>query len=99
MELTLYQVDAFTRTPFAGNPAAVCVLEETIPDELMQSIANEMNLSETAFVRRKGEGGWHLRWFTPTDEVDLCGLPLWLHHMCCSRENSYPQTRRPSSKP
>lgn len=87
MELTLYQVDAFTRTPFAGNPAAVCVLEETIPDELMQSIANEMNLSETAFVRRKGEGGWHLRWFTPTDEVDLCGhATLATSHVLFERE-------------
>lgn len=87
MELTLYQVDAFTRTPFAGNPAAVCVLEETIPDELMQSIANEMNLSETAFVRRKGEGGWHLRWFTPTEEVDLCGhATLATSHVLFERE-------------
>ena len=73
MELTLFQVDAFTSTPFAGNPAAVCVLDTAIDEALMQSVANEMNLSETAFVRRREDGAWHLRWFTPTDEVDLCG--------------------------
>ena len=73
MELTLYQVDAFTTSPFAGNPAAVCVVEEALSDETMQAIANEMNLSETAFVRRTEEGTWHLRWFTPVAEVDLCG--------------------------
>lgn len=73
MELTLYQVDAFTSTPFAGNPAAVCVVEEALADDRMQAIANEMNLSETAFVRKKEDGSWHLRWFTPVAEVDLCG--------------------------
>ena len=73
MELTLYQVDAFTATPFTGNPAAVCVLEQALEDGLMQSIANEMNLSETAFVRKREDGAWHLRWFTPVSEVDLCG--------------------------
>lgn len=73
MELTLYQVDAFTTMPFAGNPAAVCVVEEDLSDDLMQAIANEMNLSETAFVRSRNEGKWHLRWFTPVAEVDLCG--------------------------
>ncbi|MBI1290028.1 PhzF family phenazine biosynthesis isomerase [bacterium] len=66
-------VDAFTTTAFAGNPAAVCVLPEDRPDEWMQSLAREMNLSETAFLRRLGEGTWSLRWLTPAVEVNLCG--------------------------
>jgi PhzF family phenazine biosynthesis protein len=72
MRLPITQVDAFTQTPFAGNPAAVCVLTEALPDGVMQSIAAEMNLSETAFVRAEGDG-YRLRWCTPTVEVDLCG--------------------------
>jgi len=67
-----YLIDAFTDRAFAGNPAAVCLLENPIPDELMASIAREMNLSETAFVLREGDA-WHLRWFTPAVEVPLCG--------------------------
>ncbi len=70
--LPIYQVDAFTDRPFAGNPAAVCPLEAPIPDALMQDIAAENNLSETAFVLRDGNA-FALRWFTPTVEVDLCG--------------------------
>ena len=66
------QVDAFTAAPFAGNPAAVCVLDRPAPEEWMQSVALEMNLSETAFLVREN-GGFHLRWFTPTMEVALCG--------------------------
>ncbi len=73
MELTIRQVDAFTRKPFAGNPAAVCVVETFPEAAFMQSVANEMNLSETAFVRRREDGEWDLRWFTPKAEVDLCG--------------------------
>ena len=68
----LWQVDAFTDQPFAGNPAAVCVLEEPRDDQWMQAVAAEMNLSETAFVRPLDQG-FELRWFTPTVEVDLCG--------------------------
>jgi PhzF family phenazine biosynthesis protein len=68
----LVQVDAFTSTPFAGNPAAVCVLEAYPADAWLQAVAREMNLSETAFLRRSADG-WDLRWFTPTAEVDLCG--------------------------
>ncbi|HET7790908.1 MAG TPA: PhzF family phenazine biosynthesis protein [Gemmatimonadales bacterium] len=68
----MVQVDAFTRTPFAGNPAAVCLLEHAAEDRWMQSVAAEMNLSETAFLH-PAEGGYRLRWFTPTVEVDLCG--------------------------
>src|SRR5258708_5145053 len=70
--LPLYQVDAFTNRPFAGNPAAVCPLEGPIPEALMQDIALENNLSETAFFHRQGDA-FSLRWFTPTVEVDLCG--------------------------
>jgi PhzF family phenazine biosynthesis protein len=70
--LPLYQVDAFTNRPFAGNPAAVCPLEAPIPEALMQDIANENNLSETAFFHRQGDA-FSLRWFTPTVEVELCG--------------------------
>ena len=72
MELILYQVDAFSDKPFGGNPAAVCVLDEWLSDELMQNIAAEMNLSETAFCV-KNEDKYHLRWFTPKAEVDMCG--------------------------
>lgn len=73
MSLPLYQVDAFTNTAFAGNPAAVCVLSTRRSADWMQDVAAEMNLSETAFLRPLPEKGYRLRWFTPTDEVDLCG--------------------------
>lgn len=72
MGLTIFQVDAFTNVPFAGNPAAVCVLSEPADDAWMQKIAREMNLSETAFLVERLDG-FSLRWFTPTTEVDLCG--------------------------
>lgn len=72
MELFQYQVDAFADRLFAGNPAAVVPLEAWLPDALMQAIAAENNLSETAFLVPEG-GGWGLRWFTPLAEVDLCG--------------------------
>lgn len=67
-----WQVDAFTNRPFAGNPAAVCWLDSPADPAWMQSVAAEMNLSETAFVHRTPEG-LNLQWFTPTHEVDLCG--------------------------
>lgn len=72
MKLRLFQVDAFTDHLFAGNPAAVCPMEEWLPDDVMQSIAAENNLAETAFFVRNHEE-YDLRWFTPTREVDLCG--------------------------
>lgn len=72
MRIPLYQVDAFSERPFGGNPAAVCPLESWLPDAIMQAIAAENNLPETAFFVAEGEG-WGLRWFTPTTEVDLCG--------------------------
>ena len=70
--LTVYQVDAFTSKLFGGNPAAVCPLERWLPDELMQKLAAENNLSETAFFV-KTDNAYHLRWFTPEYEIDLCG--------------------------
>ena len=72
MTQMIYQVDAFTGKPFAGNPAAVCLLEEPRDEVWMQNVAREMNLSETAFLQR-GEDGFDLRWFTPAAEVELCG--------------------------
>jgi len=72
MRIPMYQVDAFTDRLFAGNPAAVCPLDRWLDDETMQSIAAENNLSETAFFVAAGDG-YHLRWFTPVREVDLCG--------------------------
>jgi len=66
-------VDAFADRPFAGNPAAVCVLDASREDEWMQAVAREMNLSETAFLVLRGDGDWDLRWFSPTVEVDICG--------------------------
>jgi len=72
MGLKIFQVDAFTERPFAGNPAGVCILPEPRDDGWMQNVAREMNLSETAFLQRRGDG-FNLRWFTPAVEVDLCG--------------------------
>jgi PhzF family phenazine biosynthesis protein len=72
MPLRIVQVDAFTDRPFAGNPAAVCVLGEAAPEAWMRNVAREMNLSETAFLVRRPDG-FNLRWFTPAVEVDLCG--------------------------
>ena len=72
MQLPIYQVDAFTSRLFHGNPAAVCPLESWLADETLQAIAAENNLSETAFFIG-GNGRYHLRWFTPAIEVDLCG--------------------------
>jgi PhzF family phenazine biosynthesis protein len=72
MQIPIYQVDAFTSELFRGNPAAICPLQEWLPDEQLQSIALENNVSETAFFTRDGEH-YKLRWFTPAVEVDLCG--------------------------
>jgi PhzF family phenazine biosynthesis protein len=70
--LTLFHVDAFTDKPFTGNPAAVCILDREREDAWLAAVAAEMNLPETAFLRREG-AAWRLRWFTPSVEVDLCG--------------------------
>lgn len=72
MRLPIYQIDAFARRAFAGNPAAVVLLDAWLPDEAMQAIAGENNLAETAFLVQE-PAGWSIRWFTPACEVDLCG--------------------------
>lgn len=74
MKLAITTVDAFTNKAFSGNPAAVCLLDQELSSDQMQTIAMEMNLSETAFVTRTSEAdSFGLRWFTPTVEIDLCG--------------------------
>jgi PhzF family phenazine biosynthesis protein len=72
MNLKLYQVDAFTDKLFSGNPAAVCPLDNWLPDDILQNIAMENNLAETAYYVKKGDK-YEIRWFTPAIEVDLCG--------------------------
>lgn len=71
-EMKQYVADAFADRVFSGNPAAICIMDEWISEELMMNITAENNLSETAFAVKKGEG-YHLRWFTPGGEIDLCG--------------------------
>jgi PhzF family phenazine biosynthesis protein len=72
MKRTVYKVDAFTDQLFGGNPAAVCPLEEWLPDHIMQSLGAENNLAETTFIVKENDH-YHIRWFTPTVEVKLCG--------------------------
>jgi PhzF family phenazine biosynthesis protein len=72
MGLKITQVDSFTDRPFAGNPAGVCILEQAAPEDWMQRVAAEMNLSETAFLYRESDG-YRIRWFTPVSESPLCG--------------------------
>ena len=72
MNLSIYQVDAFTKKPLSGNPAAVCPLTEWLADDLMLKIAAENNLSETAFFIKRNDD-YEIRWFTPTIEINLCG--------------------------
>ena len=72
MKAQLFQVDSFTNEPFKGNPAGVCILEKPAAEKWMQDLAMEMNLAETAFIYPKDDG-YHLRWFTPVTEVELCG--------------------------
>lgn len=72
MKLPIYQVDAFTNQLFGGNPAAVCPLEQWLPDDVMQRLGAENNLAETTFIVKEGDH-YHIRWFTPTVEVKLCG--------------------------
>jgi len=98
MRIPLYQIDAFTDRLFGGNPAAVCPLERWLPDAVMQAIAAENNLSETAFFVPAGDG-FELRWFTPEREVDLCGHAtlatghLLLRHLDPDRESVAFSTR------
>jgi PhzF family phenazine biosynthesis protein len=72
LKLNLYQIDAFAKNIFEGNPAGVCPLDEWLEDNIMQKIANENNLSETAFFVEENNK-FHIRWFTPSNEVDMCG--------------------------
>lgn len=77
LRIPIYQIDAFADRPFSGNPAAVCPLERWLPDDVLQAIAEENNLAQTAFyvprALREGEPAFDLRWFTPAAEVDICG--------------------------
>ena len=85
-KIDIFQVDAFAKGPFSGNPAAVCPLNDWLSDELMQNIAQENNLAETAFIVKEDEG-FRIRWFTPTTEVRLCGHAtlasgfVFFHHL------------------
>ncbi|MBU0566969.1 PhzF family phenazine biosynthesis protein [bacterium] len=72
MKIPIYQIDAFTSKVFSGNPAAVCPLGEWLDDSTLQAIAQENNLSETAFFVPEANG-YHIRWFTPVKEIELCG--------------------------
>jgi len=94
--LPFTQVDAFADRPFAGNPAAVMPLEEWLPDDLLQAIALENNLSETAFtIPAEGDADYELRWFTPTTEVVLCGhATLASAHVLISGERIRFRTRK-----
>ena len=73
MSIIIHQINAFSEKAFGGNPAATCLLEDAPETDWMQAVAREMNLSETAFVVRREDDDWSLRWFTPGAEVDLCG--------------------------
>lgn len=73
MNMKYYVIDAFANHLFEGNPAGVCIMDAWLPDELMQKIAIENNLSETAFAVKVADDGYHIRWFTPGGEIDLCG--------------------------
>ena len=85
MSIPYYQVDAFTSRVFSGNPAGVCLLADWLPDALLQSIAAENNLAETAFIVPR-DSLFHLRWFTPALEMDLCGhATLAAAHAECGR--------------
>lgn len=87
--LPIYQVDAFTTQLFGGNPAAVCPLEQWLPDATMQRLAFENNLSETAFFVKEGEQ-YHIRWFTPEFEIDLCGHATLASAYVIFNELKYP---------
>ena len=86
MKIPIYQVDAFTSEVFKGNPAAVCPLSQWLSDEIMQKIAMENNLSETAFFI-KDKDIFHIRWFTPKAELDLAGHPTLATAHVIMKEN------------
>jgi PhzF family phenazine biosynthesis protein len=93
MGLPLIEVDAFTDEPFAGNPAAVCLLSEARTEKWMQNVAQEINLSETAYLLNEGDH-YRLRWFTPAVEVDLCG-----HATLASAHALWEEGRLPRDRP
>ena len=99
MRQTIFQVDAFTDRPFAGNPTGVCVLPEPAAEAWMQAVAGEMNLSETAFLVRQPDGAFHLRWFTPAAEVALCGHATLATRMSCGRPARCSPPKLPASTP
>lgn len=92
-KIKIHQIDAFTDKVFGGNPAAVCVLEQWINDDLMQNIAAENNLAETAYVVQTGPDSYDIRWFTPTVEVDLCGHATLAAAYTLFRHYGYPTDR------
>jgi PhzF family phenazine biosynthesis protein len=87
--LKIWLVDAFTNEPFQGNPAGVCLLPEFLSPELMQTIANELNWSETTFLVQKGPNHFHIRWFSPKDEAPMCGHATLAaaHALWCENPN------------
>lgn len=89
MKLPIYQVDAFASKTFEGNPAAICLLDEWLADDVLLSIAEENNLSETAFFITT-KNGFHIRWFTPITEVDLCGHATLAAAFVIFNELNYP---------
>ena len=90
MPCELHVVDAFTRSAFRGNPAAVCILDGPADPSWMQEVAAELKHSETAFVHPTS-GGWNLRWFTPEQEVDLCGHATLASAFVLWKTNRVPQ--------
>ena len=88
MKLKIYQIDAFTDKVFSGNYAAVILLDEWISKELMQSIANENNLSETAFIKNSTDNIYEIRWFSPLSEIDFCGHATLASAFVLFEENS-----------
>src|ERR1700722_16446600 len=92
MELSIFQVDAFSSKVFGGNPAAICPLESWLPDATLQAIANENNLAETAYFVSNGDR-FHLRWFTPAVEVDLCGHATLASAHVLFHELGYPNDK------
>lgn len=93
MKIELYQIDAFTDKLFAGNPAAVCPLDEWLEDDVLQKIAIENNLAETAFFVKLETGNYHLRWFTPEIEMDLCGHATLASAYVLFEELAYPHDK------
>lgn len=88
MEIKIYQIDAFTDTIFKGNPAAVIILEEWLADDIMQAIAIENNLSETAFAKKCDNNIYEIRWFSPITEIDFCGHATLATAFVLFKENS-----------